>query len=742
MEEYPERLIYYGHSGKEKDQSDWQTLKNHLEAVASTASIFANEFGASGMAYLAGIHHDIGKYSDAFQNRIRGNKNPVDHSTAGAKECALKYGSVNGRMLAYMISGHHGGMPDWDDGSDKCLRFRLNKEIEEYAHWIDEISVSEEISLKMPDFITTRKDLPFSLVNRTRMLYSCLVDADYLDTEKAFGSTFSEYRDRPYDFEVLNLRLREYMKGFEINEDSNSIDHIRKNVLKECIEKAQSSRGLYSLTVPTGGGKTLSSLAFAINHAIKNKMKRIIYVIPYTSIIEQNANVFVKALGKENVLEHHSSFDFGRSEQNVLEPNEDDLRSRLGTENWSFPVIVTTNIQFLESCFSNKPSKTRKLHNIANSVIILDEAQMLPTELLIPTSALLNDLVNHYKSSVVLCTATQPELNKVFPQLNDVKEISSSPELLKKKLKRVEVRYRKEEIKDHILSEELKSYPQVLCIVNTRKHASKLYDLLETSEGNIFHLSARMIPVHRTLIIEKIKMKLFNNEKCIVISTPVIEAGVDIDFPVVYRAIAGMDSIIQAAGRCNREGRRDKGEVIVFKPEKIGRPVGYLARLASKAESVMRRFEDPLSLEALKEYFRSVYTTAGEELDSKKIMDLHKQAVQKGLCIPFREISRRYKLIENEMVSIVIPFIASSENENTKKIIGKQKVMDSILTELYSSEHPQTYKRQLQQFTVEVYRYEYKTIEKEGAITVIGGFYFLTKPAFYNNKKGILLSSE
>lgn len=740
MDEYPKRITYYGHSGKNSDYSDWQMLKKHLEGVADKAGFFAEEFGAADISYLAGIYHDIGKYSDSFQKRLRGSRDAVDHSTAGAKECEMRYGPLYGRMLAYAISGHHGEMPDWENGGSRCLKSRLKKEVDDYSSWTEEIRIPDDIDFKMKASKMTRNELPFFLVNRTRMIYSCLVDADYLDTEKAFGSYKSVYRERLYDMKVLNRRLSDYLQKFRDKTERNTTGHMRMQLLDDCIRKSQSSRGLYALNAPTGSGKTLSSLAFALNHAVTHNMKRIIYVIPYTSIIEQNAAVFSSAIGKEFVLEHHSSFDYQRFHEEESDES-DNLKYRLGTENWSFPLIVTTNVQFFESFFSNRSGKVRKLHNIANAVIILDEAQMLPTNMLIPTSALLNDLVKHYNSTVVLCTATQPELRKVFPQLDPIEEIVSSPKELYSKLKRVNISYTKDKLEDHELVRKLDAYNQVLCIVNTRKHAYELFSSLDHPDGYVFHLSARMTPIHRSRVIDRIKIRLIRNEKCIVVSTPVVEAGVDVDFPVVYRSLAGLDSIAQAAGRCNREGKSAKGQLFVFNPDDLGRVEGYMGRLCAKTESIMRRYEDPLSLEALEEYFGSVYATAGDELDSKRIMDLHKQSVvHNDLRIPFKTIADSYRVIEDEMVSIVIPYIYTDSPEGQSEfMMKKQRLIDSLIQQIKDSDFVNNLENQLQQFTVQIYRTEYTKLEQIGAVWSIGRFIILKNSEYYDHRKGILI---
>jgi CRISPR-associated endonuclease/helicase Cas3 len=670
--------------------------------------------------------HDIGKYSNEFQLRLEGSPEKVDHSTAGAHVALSLYGELFGKMLAYPIVGHHGGMPDWEDASPSSLKARLaKKDLKGFSKWEDEISdlvQSNKPQIKLKGDTTTQG---FHLTNYIRMIYSCLVDADFLDTEKAFGSINSEYRGNKIDLSVLHTLLESKLALLANDVNSGSINLYRSQILSQCIKASDLDRGLFTLTVPTGGGKTLSSMAFALKHAIRNGMKRIIYVIPYTSIIEQNARIFKSIFGEDNVLEHHSNYSF--DDLLDAEDGSDDSRFglRLASQNWDAPIIVTTNVQFFESFFSNRPSKCRKLHNVANSVVILDEAQMLPTELLKPSVALLGDLVLNYKSSIVLCTATQPTLNSFLPKQMNIHEIMDSPRELYEVFRRVQITsLGQEEILDEDLALLLNEHHQVLCIVNTRNHAYKLYEMLNKTDG-VFHLSARMCPEHRRAVLGQIRQRLATNQTCKVISTQLIEAGVDVDFPVVYRSVAGIDSIAQSAGRCNREGRLSSGIVYVFEPEKHGRPDGYMSLTASKARATFRNFEDPLSLEAVSSYFDDLYHTQDEQLDKNSIMGLHKNDTGK-MMIPFNEIAQSYKIISNGMKSIIVPY--GEDGHESEKIIKNMTY----------SRYPGAYARKLQKYTVQIYPYELKALEDEGAIVLIQeAYHVLTNSDLYSDEFGL-----
>lgn len=691
---------YYAHSLEGKPSSEWQLLEEHLTNVAEMAKFFAESFGAEDWGYLAGLWHDLGKYSDEFQQKlyiqsesnfhIEKSKN-VDHSTAGAQHAVNALGD-KGKILSYAIAGHHAGLMD-GKSNDTCLHKRLQKTIPNYSSSPDHI-LKHKILGDLP-FELDKKNLKncgFQISFFIRMIYSCLVDADFLDTEAFMNKEKFFWRKGYPSLPELDKKMSSALRRLVESANKTIINKYRTEILQDCLNVAEYPQGLFSLTVPTGGGKTLSSLAFALKHSLKHNLKRIIYVIPYTSIIEQNADVFRQILGKDAVLEHHSNF----------EPKEEDHRSRLASENWDAPVIVTTNVQFFESLYRSRSSKCRKIHNIANSVVILDEAQMLPVPLLKPCLEVLKELSASYKTSVVLCTATQPALSttETFKDgLDDVYEIVSDPGRLYFEFKRVQVE-KLPVTSDDELASRLKDYKQVLCIVNTRAHARHIFECIRDKSKNCYHLSALMCPEHRTETLKKIKSALCDGRPCRVVSTQLIEAGVDIDFPIVFRSVAGIDSIAQAAGRCNREGMlREGGQVFVFLPEN-GSPPGHFRQAAQNAETVMRLHDDILSLDAVNEYFRRLYWMRGKQLDEYGILDDLGEGIKNG-HFPFRVVDEKFKIIQDGAESIIIPW---------------NKEAERIITSLRYSEFPGSFARQAQRFTVQVYPKILTGLESSGSV--------------------------
>ena len=692
---------YYAHSLEGKPPSEWQPLEEHLKNVAEITRSFAEDFGSGDWGYLAGLWHDIGKYSDEFQKKlniqegsdahIETKPGRVDHSTAGAQHAFSSLGD-KGKLLAYAIAGHHAGLLD-GKANAACLHDRLKKAIPDYYSCPEYILNSK--SLGEPPFdlnIHSPKRFGFQLSFFIRMIYSCLVDADFLDTEAFMDREKPLWRRGYPSLQELNNKLGSALNRLAKDAPKTPINKHRAAILKNCLDAAQLPQGLFSLTVPTGGGKTLSSLAFAMQHALKYNLKRIIYVIPYTSIIEQNAAVFREIFGEDAVLEHHSNF----------EPGEEDHRSRLASENWDAPVIVATNVQFFESLYRCRSSKCRKIHNMAYSIVILDEAQMLPVPLLKPCLEVLKELSSAYRTSIVLCTATQPALSttEIFKDgLDGVREIVSDPGKLYAEFKRVHVE-KLPAISDNELAKRLNKCRQVLCVVNTRKHARRIYERIRGGEEGCYHLSALMCPEHRTEMLNKIRSALLDGSPCRVISTQLVEAGVDIDFPVVFRSLAGIDSIAQAAGRCNREGKLpDGGRVFVFSPED-GLPPGHFRQTAQTAETVMRRHEDLLSQEAVTEYFRTLYWMKGEKLDEYQILDDLAESSKKG-DFPFRVVDEKFKIIEDGAESIIIPW-----NREAEKIISG----------LRYSEYPASFARKAQRFTVQVYPKVLSSLECAGSV--------------------------
>ncbi|AGL03423.1 CRISPR-associated helicase/endonuclease Cas3 [Desulfoscipio gibsoniae] len=718
-------MTYFAHSDKDKPASQWQLLKDHLEHAGETASISAKPWGAEKISYLAGLMHDMGKYSVQFQERLKGRIIKVDHSTAGAVEAEKRYGPV-GRILAYIIAGHHCGLPDWGSAADESsLAARLNKRLNDYSAFFREIELPPAGEVSFPA-IRPVCGAGFSVQFLIRFLYSCLVDADFLDTEKYACPAKSAARNNQYALGELSSKLDWFLDDMCAKAPDTVVNRWRAQILAHCREKARHASGLFTLTVPTGGGKTLSSLSFALKHALQYGQKRVIYVIPYTSIIEQNADVFRKVLGIEQVLEHHSNFTYPQQDQEDSDTeyaSDVGQKLKLAAENWDMPVIATTNVQFFESLFAARSSRCRKIHNIANSVIIIDEAQMIPTGFLKPCLNALSELVTNYKTTIVLCTATQPAIGQLLP--NGVKpvEIIGDPDGLYQAFKRVKV-CNIGTVVDDDLAERLTAYHQVLCIVNTKKHARLLYEQI-SAEGT-FHLSTRMCPEHRSETLKIIKDRLKKGQVCRVVSTQLIEAGVDVDFPVVYRSMAGIDSIAQSAGRCNREGLLPFGRLFVFWPaEKHGLPRGWLSRTASLGGMVFERLSDPLGLDGVKEYFSSLYDVDTALLDKEGIMAEIKEQ-EKQLKFPFRTIADKFKIIDKNTVPIIIPW-----GEACNKTLAQAKF----------SPFPGTYARKLQRYGVGVYENEFNELVNNQALEVIAEtFYVLKEEVFikyYSRKTGL-----
>lgn len=638
--------MYIGHKSED---GRTQPLLAHLENVAQLCGAYAQAFGAGELGRLIGLCHDLGKYSPEFQKRLLANGPKVDHSTAGGLELVARCGAVG----AYCAFGHHGGLPDGGSANEegtfyKRLKRRAGVDIPDYSAFQDELKLYSPA----PPSFRPLGETGFSVAMLIRMLFSCLVDADFLDTEN-FMSDGRIQRGGYEGIPALCDKLDEYLRPWFT--PTTPINRKRTEILIRCIEAAKGERGLYSLTVPTGGGKTRSSLAFALHHAKEYGLTRVIYVIPYTSIIEQNAAEFAEILGPENVLEHHAGVDYGNYD-GAEDGGTDETKARhyLSAENWDAPVVVTTNVQFFESLFAAKTSKCRKLHNIANSVIIFDEAQMLPLPYLHACVRAIAELVQNYGCTAVLCSATQPALDRFFPPEVPCREICTHFTELYDFFRRTTLE-RLGTLTDAELAGRLGAQEQVLCIVSTRKQAQNLYQLIQCPGS--YHLSTLMYPEHRKRILGEIRERLKKKQPCRVVATSLIEAGVDVDFPTVYRARAGLDSIIQAAGRCNREGKRPAGEsaVYVFEPDSA-----YTLPLAQRQPAEVFELtaehhrEDLDAPEAIQTFFQNLYNIRGDALDTKKIVPRFERGAQTG-SFPFRTVGQEFRLIESNTCTILIP---------------------------------------------------------------------------------------
>lgn len=710
---------FYAHSHPDSsDRELWQPLDQHLRKTAELAAGFSAAWNAQDWGRLAGLWHDFGKYSKEFQTLVLGRahddsqagpKARVDHSSAGAQHALEALEAGPAKVLAFVITGHHGGLLD-GKSADASLEKRLEKPVPDFRHFPPEFGKALPLSLPF-EVDPKRQAMQLSLF--IRMVYSALVDADYLDTEAYLDRDRSRSRQGFHSLSELAGTFNTELEKLTAKSKDTPVNRRRSEVLSDCLTAAEEDPGLYSLTVPTGGGKTLSSMAFALRHALKHDLRRIIYVLPYTSIIEQNAQVFRDFLGPDAVVEHHSNFD----------PSDEDPRTRLAAENWDAPIIVTTTVQFFESLFSNRPSRCRKLHNIARSVVVLDEVQTLPAEFLRPCIEVLKELASTYRVTAVLCSATQPAITERedFEEgLSGVREIVEKPEELATALKRTEVSV-VGKLTDDDLIERLESERQVLCIVNTRRQARELFERLPKEVGT-YHLSALMCPAHRSKKLKEIRERLGRDQPCRVISTQLIEAGVDIDFPTVYRTMVGIDSIAQAAGRCNREGRLERGNVYVFEPER-GTPPGHFRQTAQAALSVIRKHaDDILSLAAIDEYFRLYYWSRGDDLDKFHVMRVLQDTTAK-LDYPFRAIAETFGFIRDGMRPVVIPY-----DDNARKAIDSLDYVD----------RPGALSRRLQKYTVSLHPREWNALAESGAVEMRGDtFPVLIEEGLYSEDVGL-----
>lgn len=712
-------------------------LEEHLLAVAVLAAEFSSVFNSQDWARLSGLWHDLGKFREKFQRYIKsvsgydaeahieGAPGRVDHSTAGAIHAIEKLG-ISGRIIAYLIAGHHAGLPDWNgEPASLFQRMENGKQKGYLQEALQNAPTTELLNQPHP---TSSPPQDGSLALWIRMLFSCLVDADFLDTEAFMDERREELRAGYPALNELLSAFDQHMNDKTANAADSPVNRIRAEVLRQCRKKAELPAGLFSLTVPTGGGKTLSSMAFALNHAVHYGKQRVIYVIPYTSILEQTAEIFRKIFGNKNVIEHHSNLD----------PDKEDSRSRLATENWDAPIIVTTNVQFFESLFAARTSRCRKLHNIVNSVVVLDEAQLLPPEFLNPILHVIQDLSQNYKVSFVLSTATQPAFSPRprFSGLKGMQELMDDPDGLYTDLKRVEAELPQDFNVPRTwesIAEELQQYDSVLCIVNSRTDCRTLHALMPR---DTIHLSALMCGQHRSRVIADIKQRLKDGISTCVISTQLVEAGVDMDFPVVYRALAGLDAVAQAAGRCNREGiLPGMGKVVVFVPPKPAAP-GLLRKAQQSGQEIMRLTEgDPLTRERFEAYFRHYYASLNslDEAHIIDLLDMHNQAEARRAEFSFRTAAEKFQLIKEEGQTAVIVCYGESNN---------------LITALETSQNMEPHQRRgilrrLQRYTVNIREQECKKLMSSGDIKeIFEGCYVQQSGTLYHPQLGLLMSDD
>ena len=717
-----------------------QSLYDHVEGVALQIRRNLTEAGLKQLiplGELLGRLHDAGKAQPAFQRYIRGESAAkAPHSAAGALlatsllykfsvELGLKKLPRTSQLLAYAISGHHRGLYNYAelqnkleevDCKDRCKKTAeaLTKLTAEIQSWAKEHAEATETSLKELAKQVGATEQAQALV---RLLFSCLVDADFLDTEAFMDE---ERKGRRHEatcgyapLESLRDRLTKHMEGFSTE---GKINEARRAFLNQCREHGRTCpKGYYSLFLPTGGGKTLSSMAWALETALNHKAQRIIYVIPYTSIITQTAGIFREIFGEENVLEHHSDISFSGGE--ASQEAERYERTRLLAENWDAPIIVTTNVQFFESLFSHKVSRSRKVHSIANSVVVFDEVQMFPTEFLHPMLRLLEDLRWIYGTQLLFCSATLPPFDKdhtsSFKKVNNFHQLSDAiqpivredPELFKV-FDRVIYHLEEKEYTTKELAKELSQHDSALCIVNSRRDASQLYHaLLEAGKEtqDVIHLSRNMCSAHLKERIAEVRQRLKAKIPTIVISTQLIEAGVDIDLPIVYRAMSGLDSIVQAGGRCNREGKRPApGEVYVFSLSDGGKAFGAIVQGQNATRFLLDNDKEHtrprIPLELIKAYYDRYYASI-ESFDTKDITEsLYDEDEAKRWRFDFQQASEDFQLIDNVDRDLFVPYGR-----------GKELLEGLEKHTLYLNHRTL---RELQQYHVSISKWRYEELEE------------------------------
>lgn len=707
-----------------KFSNEWiiQTNDVHSSGVAEYAYRFASIFGMEEYGRVMGLIHDKGKERKGFQQHIMLASgyapdtiidSPSEHAYVGgliAQELFPREHS----LFSNAVMGHHRGLYDDDEWKNKL----------EEAIPV-EVSVSPiSADLNLPDSLKEVKQR--DIHHLERMLFSCLVDADFLDTESFMSPEQGSLRGRGDSLSVLLDRLEKYLDQLKQASMPSEVNDIRNYVQTCCRDSGNSGAGYYSLTVPTGGGKTLSSILWALRHAVFNKKERIIVAIPYTSIIAQTAAVLKRIFGDQNVLEHHSDVDY-------VDPTSELTKSlQLATENWDYPIVVTTNVQFFESIFSNKPSRCRKLHNIANSVIILDEAQVLPNEFLHPIVDALETYHRIFRCSILFTTASQPTLSgsirgtnplASFEALPDIKEIIPKEAELHKKLRRTWISFDDNASSYDEIATRVAEAERVLCIVNSRKDAKEIFERLP-DEGVRIHLSRMMCPAHVKKSIRLLKEALKDSKKTIirVVSTQLIEAGVDIDFPVVYRQEAGLDSVLQAAGRCNREGRLPLCPVYVFSLTKEHPlPPGYITQ-TNNARKNMGLEHDWFSQEAMDIYFKQLYSRV-DSFDRAQIGDL----LNNPASIMFETAATAFQLIDDNSVPVIVNWEGGMD----------------LVQEWISSGPSASLRRAISNYVVNVRQKDFDRLFATGGVQQLDEqLYYIKDSSFYREDVGLVVDGK
>lgn len=710
---------------------DWHYLDQHAVSVADHAARFARAFDGQDIAWWLGLIHDAGKAHPDFQAYLSAcHREPhrrhqsVDHKTTGA--AALS----SSEMLAQIILGHHGGLSDLGTATSRLRAFIRNEHERFGVGWSAFTSLGVVPSAPLPPFPAWARATRVTEEFFVRMLFSCLVDADALDTEAHWTPGAADIRDRDLPglaelWERFQANQRALLNDVSKSPDAESaVNRVRAEVYDACVERSELPPGFFRLTVPTGGGKTRSATAFALRHALKNDMRRVVYAVPFLTITEQTVDVLRGAFGGDVVLEHHS----GITPTTDSETGEETFNERwrqLATENWDAPVVVTTTVQLFESLLGRKTRQCRKLHNIARSVIILDEFQTVPAHLRATIYDVLRELVTNYGVSVVLCTATQPVLDTIEQDLVargiTVTELARDPVAAFRALERVRYEWPEEPWSWNRVAEDMQRTASALAIVNTVRHAAELFAALNDSEA--FHLSTRMCGAHRRDVLREIRQRLREGLPCRVVSTQLVEAGVDVDFPVVFRAIGPLDRIAQAAGRCNREGRLPaKGRVVVFRPEDDAMPGGAY-RIGTDVTQSMRAetlvdFADPGTFDT---YFRILFAEA--DADERDIQRYRAERY-------YEEVAQRFRIIDDDTFPMIVPY-TDAANDALNRLKDAAAMPGKGLKRAF---------RDIQPFVVTCRTYERERFEAAGLIQeILPGMWEWTDAGSYDARLGLIV---
>lgn len=705
-----------------------QSVQEHSQNCAKLSSSFSVA-PLKELTYILGLIHDIGKYQSSFQQRLKDKTIRAPHSLCGAKEAKKLFGSSAPSMiLQYAIAGHHGGLPDCGTKADGCdtsgLYATLQRECESYDAYKDELTIpqlaAKELSAFLGNGCRNSEEAAERFAFFTRYCFSCLTDADWLDTESFCTGT--ERQKLSADFHKCLMTVNSALQGFECK---TSLQGARAGLQAQVFEKTKEAANIYLMNMPTGSGKTLASIKFALERAIRTGKRRIIYIIPFNSIIDQTADTLERILGEHaDILRHQSTFDF----ESIKGADEQDaLALKKATENWDAQIILTTAVQFFESVYSNKRSKLRKLHNMADSILVFDEAHLMPQNYLQPCFQAVTHITKFLNSEAVFLTATMPNYKMLFAELSEQNlEIKDLVQDKKDFGCFAKCSYSlMGEVSDEELISSCTAVPSALVVVNNRKAAAKLYNM--AMQGKRFHLSTYMTAKDRARVISEVKEELYQLEKdyptlenvplerrVILVSTSLIEAGVDLDFSTVFRQLWGLDSILQTGGRCNREGKRKNARVFVF--ERLDDRGRKLTLSQSITKGLCAEFEDISSETCINEYYERLYFVRRDELCKNA---LGKQC-PKPMQIPFRSYAEKFEIIDSNIKAVAI-----EQDEQSKELIERLK--NTGITDT----------RKLQSYTFSIYENELDLLMRLGVCENLGGVYCLTNKDYYNKNTGV-----